>query len=152
MEFEYDGRKYIYDGADLYSAHGTKLSGTYRHFKSHFKGRTLQVARVIWEGVVGEIPEGMEIDHISGNPMDNRLENLRCITKGENLKNKRAYPNKTGISGIGTYTLASGEVRYRAGIRNPQTSKVFKTLEEAVEFIEALYEKHGYHPNHGRER
>lgn len=115
-------------------------------------GRWVKVHRIIYEMHHGPIPEGMQIDHISGDILDNRIENLRGVTKSDNMKNCKRYPNKTGLPGIGTYTLASGEVRYRAGIRNPQTSKAFKTLEEAVEFLEKLYEKHGYHPNHGRER
>ena len=35
----------------------------------------------------GEIPEGMVIDHINGDTGDNRLENLRCVTRSENGHN-----------------------------------------------------------------
>lgn len=43
--------------------------------------------RVIWYYFNGEIPEGMEIDHINGNKQDNRLSNLRCVTHSENMNN-----------------------------------------------------------------
>lgn len=61
------------------------------------------IHRLVWEAFNGAIPEGMEIDHINNDRSDNRLENLRLVTKSENLsdtqrgrnirkaKNKRAY-------------------------------------------------------------
>lgn len=35
----------------------------------------------------GNIPEGYEIDHIDGNPENNSLDNLACVTHVENLRN-----------------------------------------------------------------
>jgi len=37
--------------------------------------------------IMGE-PQGMEVDHINRNTMDNRRVNLRVVTKTENLKNR----------------------------------------------------------------
>lgn len=45
-----------------------------------------QVHRLCWEIEFGDIPEGMEIDHINGVRDDNRIENLRLVTKADNLK------------------------------------------------------------------
>ncbi len=44
--------------------------------------------RHIWRQLKGEIPDGYEIDHINGNKHDNRIENLQCITKADNLARK----------------------------------------------------------------
>lgn len=54
--------------------------------------------RVIWIMHNGDIPEGMVIDHINGEKDDNRLENLRCITKRDNHRH-RAKLNKNNKSG-----------------------------------------------------
>lgn len=47
--------------------------------------------RVIWFYFNGEIPKGMQIDHISGDKTDNRLENLRCVSPFENTHNENTY-------------------------------------------------------------
>lgn len=60
-----------------------------------------QVHRLCWEIENGDIPEGMEIDHINGVRDDNRIDNLRLVTKKENLKNKGMYKsNSSGFTGV----------------------------------------------------
>lgn len=39
--------------------------------------------RLIWEKNYGEIPKGMHIHHIDGNPQNNCILNLQLMTKGE---------------------------------------------------------------------
>lgn len=45
------------------------------------------VHRLVYESFCGEIPEGMEVDHIDGNKLNNKVENLRCVTHKENVNN-----------------------------------------------------------------
>ena len=45
------------------------------------------VHRAIWIWHNGEIPKGLEIDHINGNRKDNRIENLRLVTRQQNQTN-----------------------------------------------------------------
>lgn len=58
----------------------------------------------LWEQVVGTIPLGLVIDHINGNGLDNRLENLRLATKRQNAHNMRARRGgTTSSSHVGVY-------------------------------------------------
>ena len=47
--------------------------------------RTAYVHRIVFETLVGEIPDGYEIDHIDNSRDNNRLDNLRLTTHHDNL-------------------------------------------------------------------
>lgn len=76
--------------------------------------------------------KSVEVDHINGNPLDNRLCNLRLATSSQNkLNTKDRYENCTTYRGV--TRLKSG--RYKATITvNYLTTSLgtFKTPEEAA--------------------
>jgi len=77
--------------------------------------RRLHMAHVlIWIMHHGDIPAGLEVDHRDGNPGNNRLENLRLATHGQNNSNmKLARHSTTGFKGV---TKRPGYQRWRAYI------------------------------------
>lgn len=75
-------------------------------------GRVYKAHRLAWFWTYGEWPKG-QIDHIDGNPLNNRLGNLRDVSVSVNQQNmKRAKSNnKTGFLGV-----CPEGVRFKASI------------------------------------
>lgn len=78
--------------------------------------------------------EGQIVDHINGNTLDNRRENLRFVTASQNAINRRRRSdNKSGVTGV---YFSKAHNRWFACInidKKKQTIGLFKTMEEAVE-------------------
>jgi hypothetical protein len=68
---------------------GRTLVGSSRngYLRVTINGKIYSIHRLVWENYKGEIPEGMVIDHIDGNRSNNNIENLRCVSQSENIKN-----------------------------------------------------------------
>lgn len=83
-------------------------------------------------------PSDLEIDHINGNGIDNRKQNLRVATHAQNLRNQTVRStNKLGVKGV---CLTRQKDKYRATITTNGKQKqigVFNTVEEA----KAAYDK-----------
>ena len=50
--------------------------------------------------IVAHAPDGKQVDHINGDPSDNRRENLRLATQSENNANRASYKPKSGFRGV----------------------------------------------------
>lgn len=54
-----------------------------------------RIHRLIWKLAYGEDPsEGMDIDHINQDRTDNRIKNLRLVSRKENISNRKLRPEK----------------------------------------------------------
>jgi hypothetical protein len=98
-------------------------------------GGTFKAHRIAWLWATGEDPSG-EIDHINQRTDDNRIVNLRVVTRMANQQNQRhAQVSNRSTGLLGAYTdKATG--RYRAAIRSNGRQHYlgqFDTAEEAHE-------------------
>lgn len=80
-------------------------------------------------------PNGLSIDHINGNSLDNRKVNLRFCTHAENLCNRKvSSASKTGVKGV---QLRANRFIARIG-KNGKRIHLgsFKTMDEAISAYE----------------
>jgi hypothetical protein len=106
--------------------------------------------RLAWLVIHGD-PGDWEIDHIDGDPMNNRIVNLRLATRHEQRANARLYSRGTvtGVKGVTPNGRSNG---YDARITvNRKTHYIghFATIEEAAEARrKAAVELHGEFHRH----
>lgn len=81
-----------------------------------FKNKSIPIHRLIWALFNEETPENMVVDHIDGDAMNNRIENLRCVTQGVNCLNKKKLKSNTsGTTGV--YLVKKrGQISYQAAV------------------------------------
>lgn len=72
------------------------------YVKVRIKGRQYLLHRLVWVFFYGDLLEGMVVDHIDGNTLNNKVENLRMCTvsqNGQNIHRGRGdYSSLKGIS------------------------------------------------------
>jgi hypothetical protein len=95
---------------------------------TNIKGKTKALHRIITNA-----PKGMVVDHINGDTLDNRKENLRLCLHKENVRNQKLHPDKLQkYKGVDLMKLRN---KYRARIVKDYKNihiGLFDTPEEAA--------------------
>ena len=113
-------------------------------------GRAYKAHRVIWLLTFGEWPSG-DIDHINGDKTDNRIINLREVSKQQNSRNaSRRSDNTSGAVGV---SWSKTRTKWRAQIRISGRLVhlgYYRDYERAVAARKSAEQEYGFHKNHGR--
>jgi hypothetical protein len=89
--------------------------------------------RLAWLYVNGEFPSQI-IDHINGNPSDNRIENLRNVSSSENAQNRSKASTRNATGFLGVFKKPSGRYSFQISVKGKfHRGKEFDTAEEAYE-------------------
>jgi hypothetical protein len=117
---------------------------------SRINGIPVRAHQVIWAMVHGEWADG-EIDHVNGVRTDNRIANLRLVTRQQNNRNMaKRCDNTSGVTGV---TWDKRRRKWSARIRHGGVFKAlgrFDSIDAAAEARERAMREYGYHANHGK--
>lgn len=69
---------------------GYKASSKKKYIPVTYRGKHYLAHRLAWALYHGEWPSG-QIDHIDGNPFNNRIDNLRIVSARENMMNQKKH-------------------------------------------------------------
>jgi hypothetical protein len=97
-----------------------------------FDGKQYRAHRVVWALFYGQMPD-QQIDHINGNRLDNRIENLRLASNAENSRNCKLSKNNTsGVTGVSYHAKAKKWFAQIMLNRKNNNLGLFNTKEEAI--------------------
>lgn len=107
-------------------------------------GKSYLAHRLVWLLVYREWPD--EIDHIDRDRMNNRLNNLRAVTRNENMHNQRmSKNNSSGYPGV-CFHKQRNKYMANIGVNGKRTHLgLFPTAEQA--FTAYMLAKIQYHPS-----
>ena len=111
-------------------------------------GVSYKAHRLIYLIFHGVIPN--DIDHINGITNDNRIANLRSVSKTENQRNKKLSRNNTsGFTGVFWGKQYNKWIaRVKVNNKNIHLGS-YSDIEDAISARKAANIKYGFHINHG---
>lgn len=124
---------------------GYKPAGYNGYGRIKIKGKMYHTHRLIWLFHYGEFPSEF-IDHIDGNRVNNRVENLREVDNKSNCHNRKVNENNT--SGFADVVWDKEFQKYRVRIEidgNRKHIGRYGTIEDAV--LASKKAKIKYHPS-----
>jgi len=126
---------------------GCETKRGYRQIQ--LKGKSYREHRLIWLHVYGEWPEN-EIDHINHIRNDNRIENLRDVTRIENGKNQSMHSdNDSGVTGVSWHPHRNKWGAHICHDGKRINLGRFINKNDAIEARLGAEKTYKYHVNHG---
>lgn len=118
-------------GKRLNGAAGTVTNHGYKVIT--IEGNRYLEHRLVWLYFYGSFPSS-ELDHIDGDPLNNRIENLREVSHSENLANaKTRSDNTSGQKGV-CWDKQKNKWKVQIGPAGGRIQRHFVDLEEAKSF------------------
>ena len=124
---------------------GTKPSGTLKYVSIYVANQRFLAQRLAWLYVYGELPI-TDLDHINRVKTDNRIENLRQVTRSQNMQNVWLHKHNTsGHKGI-SWTARLKKWRVYVFLQRKQIHiGVFADFDDAVAAYRAAAAQHHTH-------
>ena len=114
-------------------------------------GKALRLHRVAWFLHYGVWPK-QGLDHINRVRSDNKITNLRDVSRKENQRNlSKANNNNSGVTGV---CMRKDNGRWKAQIQVDGRSihlGYFENIKDAIEARISAEQSYGFHKTHGKE-
>jgi len=133
------------------SAGSKSFLGKKAYIRITLKTKSLMAHRLIWLFIHGA--EAEEIDHIDGNGCNNKIENLRSVSRVDNARNQKKFiTNTSGVTGV--YKIKDqdkwySQIRINGKLKSLGT---YKNIDDAINARRVAESEYGFHENHGIER
>ena len=119
-----------------------------RYIQIGISGKYYLAHRLAFLYMTGKFPH-KTVDHINGDPSDNRWKNLREVTNQDNSRNSaKSLRNTSGVIGV---TWNAGVNKWIANICGKHIG-CYADYQEAVDARKAAETTHNFHLNHGRSK
>ncbi len=120
------------------------------NMRLNYKKVKYVLAHLAWMYVYGRFPTKL-IDHINGNPQDNRISNLREVNYSENNKNKAiGKNNSSGVMGVAWFKAGNKWKAYISVDGKKIHLGYFHKFSEAVDVRKLAEVAYGFSDTHGR--
>lgn len=130
FDYDPDTGRFVWVGVNkrMFGKRAGAVQGRYRTIC--VDGQRMFEHRAVWAWVHGAHPAG-EIDHINRDGHDNRIANLRVVTRSKNCDNRKVFKNNSlGVRGV--QALPNGTFLARLQIRGVRSSiGIFSSVEAA---------------------
>ena len=142
---------YACESGKVYNRKGQEVGSLHNKMKryliSYYKdGKQKKYYRsvLVWEAFKGEKPKGYDVDHINGDPADDRLENLRLLSHSDNIKAKNNRSSKgTGYRGV-VFDRKWIRVSWVDNGKQVHKMQKFKSVEDAALYRDEMAFRCGY--------
>jgi hypothetical protein len=120
---------------------GTRMLEGY--YQMGIGGKRHLVHRVVFYMATGQDPQGYHVDHINGDPSDNRPDNLRLATQVENLRHRATMvsSNKSGYRNVSWNTRWKGW-QVSVTVNGKRIQRRFQDIADAARCAAELRAKH----------
>jgi hypothetical protein len=107
-----------------------------------WKSRNLYLSRILWIYAHGDIPNDMCVDHINRDKTDNRLSNLRLVSKRDNNRNVWCKRNTSGYRNV---SWSKAREKWQAQVTAKDGKKItlghFDCKEQAALAVQTFQQK-----------
>jgi hypothetical protein len=105
------------------------LTSTGYAYRGRVKGEVWNSHNVRMHRLVINAPDGVMVDHINGDKLDNRKSNLRLATRSQNLAN--GLPHKDSQSGVKGVDWSENRGKWRVRVGKTHIGR-FDSIEDAT--------------------